>query len=159
MECQNCEKEFNTPIYIDDEPRCPNCLSSDVIVYEEGEDDYNPYCEVCGTCGYLGCCGIRNFIEEHIKGKTNCKNENIIINELIDLCDYKDEVFEKNDQLKEEIEELKQENEKLTQLWLESQTKRKNAIELIRKTMVESDITGNGTLNLNKLLEILGDKE
>ena len=69
-------------------------------------DDESPYCEVCGTCGYLGCCGIRNFIEEHIKGKTNCKNEDIVINELIDLCDYKDEVFKENDRLKKERKEI-----------------------------------------------------
>ena len=56
------------------------------------EEEYeSPYCEVCGTCGYLGCCGIRNFIEEHIKGKTNCKNEEIIINELIDLVEYEED--------------------------------------------------------------------
>lgn len=67
----------------------------------------SPYCEICGHCGEIGCCGIRNFIEEHIEGKTNCKNEGIIINELIDLCDYKDEIFEENKQLKEEKEELK----------------------------------------------------
>lgn len=74
------------------------------------EDIESPYCEVCGTCGYIGCCGIRNFIKEHIEGKTNCKNEDIIINELIDLCDYRDEVFEENKKLhsiiKEVIEDL-----------------------------------------------------
>lgn len=34
MECQNCEKEFDTPIIIDNEPRCPYCMSGDVIEYE-----------------------------------------------------------------------------------------------------------------------------
>ena len=71
------------------------------------EDIESPYCEVCGTCGYLGCCGIRNFIEEHIEGKTNCKNENIIIHELINLCDYKDEVFKENKQLNSIIKEVR----------------------------------------------------
>ena len=60
------------------------------------EEFESPYCEVCGHCGEIGCCGIRNFIDEHIKGKTNCKNEAYIIQDLIDLCDYKDEVFEEN---------------------------------------------------------------
>lgn len=72
------------------------------------EDLESPYCEVCGTCGYIGCCGIRNFIEEHIEGKTNCKNEDIIINELINLCDYRDEVFEENKKLHSIIKEVRQ---------------------------------------------------
>lgn len=72
------------------------------------EDLESPYCEVCGTCGYIGCCGIRNFIEEHIEGKTNCKNENIIINELISLCDYKDEVFKENERLHSIIKEARE---------------------------------------------------
>lgn len=72
------------------------------------KDLESPYCEVCGTCGYIGCCGIRNFIEEHIEGKTNCKNEDIIINELIDLCDYKDEVFEENKKLHSIIKEVRE---------------------------------------------------
>ena len=72
------------------------------------EDIESPYCEVCGTCGYLGCCEIRNFIEEHIEGKTNCKNEDIIINELINLCDYKDEVFKENERLQSIIKEVRE---------------------------------------------------
>lgn len=66
----------------------------------------SPYCDVCGTCGYIDCCGIRNFIDEHIKGKTNCKNEDGIIADLINLCEYKDKVFEDNDNLKKEIKRL-----------------------------------------------------
>ena len=72
------------------------------------EDNESPYCEVCGHCGDIECCGIRDFIEHHIKGKTNCKNEQDIIYELIDLCDYKDEVFKENEKLKKEIEKYKQ---------------------------------------------------
>ena len=105
--------------------------------YLDGEY-YNPYCETCGTCGYIGCCGIRNFIDEHIKGKTNCKNEDIIINELIDLCEYKDEVFEENKQLKEENKQLKIEN-------------------AYYKSKI---LGGNSQLQeLNGKIEILGDKE
>ena len=70
------------------------------------EEYESPYCDICGTCGYIDCCGIRNFIEEHIEGKTNCKNEDLIISELIDLCDYKDKVFEENKRLKEDNYEL-----------------------------------------------------
>lgn len=73
-------------------------------VCEEDEEDYNPYCETCGTCGYIGCCGIRNFISEHIEGKTNCKNESLIISELINLCEYKDEVYQEKEDYKSRCE-------------------------------------------------------
>ena len=72
----------------------------------EEELEESPYCEVCGHCGEIGCCGIRNFIEEHIEGKTNCKNEEFIITDLINLCDYKDEVFEKKQQLLQEKQDF-----------------------------------------------------
>ena len=69
------------------------------------EEEYeSPYCEVCGTCGYIGCCGIRNFIEEHIKGKTNCKNEDLIISELIDMCEYEDRLQQRIDKAIEYME-------------------------------------------------------
>ena len=112
--------------------------------YLKGEY-YNPYCETCDTCGYIGCCGIRNFIDEHIKGKTNCKNEDIIINELIDLCEYKDEVFEENKKLKEE---------------------KKKAIEYINKRIIhEGEYYFRKAKHFRNtefgtdLLLILGDKE
>lgn len=72
----------------------------------EDEEYESPYCEVCGHCGEIGCCGIRNFITEHIEGKTNCKNESWVISDLIDLCEYKDEVFEQNKQLKDLLDKL-----------------------------------------------------
>lgn len=76
------------------------------------ELEESPYCEVCGTCGEIGCCGIRNFISEHIEGKTNCKNEGWIIQDLINLCEYKDEVFKENKRLNNIINELEK--------WLET---------------------------------------
>lgn len=82
------------------------------------ELEESPYCEVCGHCGEIGCCGIRNFISEHIEGKTNCRNEGLIINELISLCEYKDEVFEKNKKLKDNWNKLK---ELLEENWKQSQ--------------------------------------
>jgi hypothetical protein len=41
------------------------------------------YCPICGTCGFIGCCGIRNFLLKHVVGKTNCSNERQILNDLI----------------------------------------------------------------------------
>ncbi len=84
----------------------------------DDEDEQSPYCEICGHCGEIGCCGIRNFIEEHIKGKTNCKNEDCVISDLISLCEYKDKAFEENKQLKDNWNKLKKWLEKS---WEESQ--------------------------------------
>ena len=72
------------------------------------EDIESPYCEVCGTCGYIGCCGIRNFIEEHIKGKTNCKNEDLIISELIYLCENEEEKDKEIEKLHSIIKEVRE---------------------------------------------------
>lgn len=74
----------------------------------DDKDEQSPYCEVCGHCGEIGCCGIRNFIEEHIKGKTNCKNEDFVIRDLISLCEYKDKIFDENKQLKNNWNKLKE---------------------------------------------------
>ena len=73
---------------------------------KNAEEYESPYCDVCGHCGYIGCCGIRNFIAEHIEGKTNCKNESLVIDELISLCEYKDEVFEENEELKDKLSKI-----------------------------------------------------
>ena len=110
------------------------------------EEFESPYCEVCGHCGEIGCCGIRNFISEHIEGKTNCKNEGLIINELIDLCDYKDEVFEKNKKLEFQLQQ------------------KENIIKEVREYIVKyTNNTNFIEVPANELLEILdkvgSDKE
>jgi hypothetical protein len=93
-----------------------NCLRNfvgnlEAILDKHQEQEESPYCEVCGHCGYIGCCGIENFIDKHIKRKTNCKNEDFVIQELIELCEYKSDVFKQNEELlkfKNAWEELKQ---------------------------------------------------
>lgn len=70
------------------------------------ELEESPYCEVCGHCGYIDCCGIVNFLEEHVKDKTNCKNESGIIQEIKDICKYETSVFKENDNLNKGIDEL-----------------------------------------------------
>jgi hypothetical protein len=47
------------------------------------EEDESPYCETCGGCGYVGCDGVRRFLELHVKGKTNCDHEAAFIEEII----------------------------------------------------------------------------
>lgn len=73
----------------------------------DSEDEQSPYCEVCGTCGYIECCGIDSFIENHIKGKTNCKNEEFIIEDLRWLNKNNKELRQENKQLKDNWNELK----------------------------------------------------
>ena len=47
------------------------------------EDDIpSPYCEKCGHCGEIGCCGIKSFLEEHVRGKTDCRYEDEILEEI-----------------------------------------------------------------------------
>lgn len=50
---------------------------------QDMEDDIpSPYCEKCGHCGEIGCCGIKSFLEEHVRGKTNCRYEDEILDEI-----------------------------------------------------------------------------
>lgn len=46
--------------------------------------DY-PYCCICGTCGETGCCGIERFLDNHVKGKTNCLYEEDMIEEIKEI--------------------------------------------------------------------------
>lgn len=43
------------------------------------------YCPVCGGCGFIGCCGVKEFLEKHVRGKTDCRNEGLFIDEIIEL--------------------------------------------------------------------------
>lgn len=40
------------------------------------------YCPVCEHCGETGCCGFIDFLEKHVRGKTNCIHEEKILNDL-----------------------------------------------------------------------------
>lgn len=70
---------------------------------KNNEEFESPYCEICGHCGYTDCCGIIGFLNEHVKGKTNCKHEEQIIEELIWLFEN---VGKENEQLKKEKQEV-----------------------------------------------------
>lgn len=57
----------------------------------EEDDCESPYCPVCGHCGELGCCGIETFLENHVRGKTDCWYEDAIIDEIEEFFEfYKD---------------------------------------------------------------------
>ena len=56
----------------------------------ENEEDYSPYCEKCGGCGYIGCCGIRGFLKHHVEGKTDCPNEASFIMEIVEYIEEHD---------------------------------------------------------------------
>lgn len=48
----------------------------------EEDDIPSPYCEKCCHCGEIGCCGIKSFLEEHARGKTDCMYEDEILDEI-----------------------------------------------------------------------------
>ena len=52
------------------------------------EDDWSPYCPVCGHCGETGCCGVACFLEQHVRGKTDCMHEDQIIDEIEEFFEY-----------------------------------------------------------------------
>ena len=54
------------------------------------DENDGSYCPVFGGCGYLGCDGVKDFLEKHVRGKTDCTQEAIFIQEIIDMWDYSD---------------------------------------------------------------------
>ena len=86
------------------------------------EEEYSPYCEFCGHCGEIGCCGISGFLMEHVGGNTNCKNEEVIIEEIISICNYETKVFKQNEKLEKQLQAYKDKETKL----------RKEIVDLIR---------------------------
>jgi hypothetical protein len=65
------------------EKDCPACKR--VKKEKKEKKQFDPYCEVCGGCGYILCDGVADFLEHHVKGKTNCKNEALFISEIKEL--------------------------------------------------------------------------
>lgn len=53
---------------------------------EEIEEDI--YCKGCNGCGYVGCDGIKSFLANHVKGKTDCLYEGSYIEDILEI--YKD---------------------------------------------------------------------
>lgn len=47
------------------------------------DDEFDPYCNKCGGCGFIGCCGITEFLDKHVKGKTDCQEEDMFLQEII----------------------------------------------------------------------------
>ena len=82
---------------------------------------------------------IQRFFEYLKQSKTNNEMTIIITNNMCkDLQDMIENLCNYKDLLKQKINK---------------------AIELIKKAILERDITGNGTLNLNELLETLEAKD
>lgn len=68
------------------------------------EDTFDPYCNVCGGCGFIGCCGIASFLKEHVVGKTNCKNESGFVFEILEIVN--DTLNETMQLTSEEMQEI-----------------------------------------------------
>ena len=75
------------------------------------------------------------------------------------ILDAFEECAKQRQELEQENKKLKESLDFLLNKFKKVNTANRKAKELIRKALVETDITGNATLNLNELLEILGDKE
>lgn len=45
------------------------------------------YCAKCGTCGYIGCCGVIDWLLTHIHGKTDCEQEASMILEIAEAIE------------------------------------------------------------------------
>ena len=57
---------------------------------EKTKENFSMYCPKCGGCGYIGCCGIKGFLEKHVKGKTDCQEEASFISEIISYIEDTD---------------------------------------------------------------------
>lgn len=66
-------------------------MKKEITQEEVDMDAEGFYCIKCGGCGFIGCCGIRNFLEKHVKGKTDCNQEGIFIQEIIDYIENTDD--------------------------------------------------------------------
>lgn len=62
-------------------------MKKEITQEEIDKDAESFYCDKCGGCGYIGCCGIRDFLEKHVKGKTDCPVEASFIAEIISYID------------------------------------------------------------------------
>ncbi len=62
-------------------------MSSSTEEPSKEHEAFEPYCSVCGGCGYIGCDGVRHFLEVHVRGKTDCANEEVFIQEIIDYVE------------------------------------------------------------------------
>lgn len=60
------------------------------IINELEEDIPSPYCKKCGHCGEIGCCGITTFLENHVRGKTDCMYEDEILDEIEEWFDMQE---------------------------------------------------------------------
>ena len=43
------------------------------------------YCSHCGGCGFIGCDGVKDFLEKHVRDNTDCKQEGLFIDQIIEL--------------------------------------------------------------------------
>lgn len=71
-----------------------SCVKEYFIFYGMSEEEEGEvaatYCPQCGTCGYIGCCGVANWLKSHVEGKTNCPSEDSMIEEIKSYVDVKE---------------------------------------------------------------------
>lgn len=67
------------------------------IDFDEEEDDVPTcYCKNCGGCGEVGCDGIKDFLNKHVKGKTDCMYEESYIEDILTTYSIVEERIDKD---------------------------------------------------------------
>jgi hypothetical protein len=71
------------------------------------------------------------------------------------LLNYITNLQKENTDLKKLCNKYEEEHKTTFETWKKVIARSEKAVELIKKALIESDITGNGTLDINNLLSIL----
>jgi hypothetical protein len=51
-------------------------------IIEDNDDDYNPYCKNCSSCGEDGCCSYLSCIRHAVANNTGCNYPNTYLEEV-----------------------------------------------------------------------------
>jgi benzoyl-CoA reductase/2-hydroxyglutaryl-CoA dehydratase subunit BcrC/BadD/HgdB len=77
---------------------------------KEGSEDWGVYCKTCGGCGEVGCDGILDFLKDHVTGKTDCKYEEVFIDDIKETYDLVDELYERLTTITNQLHDEQQKN-------------------------------------------------
>ena len=73
------------------------------------QDQGSVYCDVCRGCGEVGCDGIDSFLNEHVKGKTDCAYEESYLLDIAETYKSIDEYI--NSEVRQVLDRLESERD------------------------------------------------